>query len=254
MRCRTAFLPTFTIAFSIVLAAQGGQEFAYVVRNGEQATLSVFGPRPVDLAASKLADEFGVAVNVEDPLYIYRGDVQDTGVTRLGKRLLAPKASLLEMSVDLRPDGSPRDVRQVLQDLVDTANAQLPFLYRIDRDGDAFTLVATRTHDEQGRLISLTPVLDRRITIPFGSRHPFEHIELFDRILTAVSGVRVTTSNRVEGNLDTPGLEFGAQDEPARNVLRRLLQMLPGRSYYSMTCQPVGPWCFINVAAIRDKR
>src|SRR4029077_17544588 len=59
MRRGTAALSALVIAFSVVLTAQG-QEFARVLRNGEQATLSVFGPRPVDLAAKKLVDEFRV--------------------------------------------------------------------------------------------------------------------------------------------------------------------------------------------------
>jgi hypothetical protein len=34
----------------------------------EQSTLSALGGRPVDLAAEHLVDEFGVAINVEDPV------------------------------------------------------------------------------------------------------------------------------------------------------------------------------------------
>src|SRR5436190_21321220 len=105
MKCRTAFLPPLVIALSVVLASQG-QEFARVLRNGEQATLSVFGPRPVDVAAKKLVDEFGVVINVEDPLYFYGDDVQFSHVAASGKRVTIPRAALLEMRVDLRPDGS----------------------------------------------------------------------------------------------------------------------------------------------------
>jgi hypothetical protein len=108
---------------------------------------------------------------------LYRDDVQDVTPSRVassGKRLLIPKAELLEMRFDLRPDDSLKDVRQLVQDLVDTANAQLPFLYCIDHDGDVFTLVASRTRDEQGHSVGLTPILDRRVTIPLGTRKIFE--------------------------------------------------------------------------------
>ena len=98
-----------------------------MLRNGEQATLSVFGPRPVDLAAKTLVDEFRVTINVEDPLYFHSDDVQFSHIAASGKRVMIPRASLLEVRFDLRPDGSLRDVRQVLADLVETANAQLPF-------------------------------------------------------------------------------------------------------------------------------
>jgi hypothetical protein len=152
MRYRTALLPSLLIGLSGVSAAQG-QEFARILRNGQEATLSAFGPLPIDLAAKKLADEFGLAISVEDPVYLYRRDVQDVtppDVASTAKRMLIPKATLLEIRFGLRPDGSLQDVQQVVAGLVAAANAQLPFVYRIDRDGDTFMLVATRMRDEQG--------------------------------------------------------------------------------------------------------
>jgi hypothetical protein len=275
MRRRTAFISAPVIAFSVLLAAQG-QEFARVLRNGEQATLSVFGPRPVDLAAKKLVDEFGVAINVEDPVYIYRDDVQDIGVARSGKRILIPKASLLEMRFDLRPDGSLRDVRELVQDLVNTANTQLPFAYRIDRDGDTFTLVATRTRDEQGRSVELTPILDRHVTIPFGARRFFEHVNLLTRALEEQTGVHVACCSGIAPSQPEPLIEFRADDEPARSAFLRLVRSQPPRQscvpiepgrtachlvpsdpggyYWLMRCQPGEPTCFINLAPIPDKR
>src|SRR5262245_66650719 len=109
MRRRTAFLSALAIACSVVLKAQG-QEFARVLRNGTEATLSVFGPRPVDLAAKKLVDEFRVVINVEDPMYFYADDVQFSHVAASGKRVMIPRASLLEVRFNVRADGSLRDV------------------------------------------------------------------------------------------------------------------------------------------------
>src|SRR5262249_20198513 len=139
------------------------------LRNGEEATLSVFGSRAVDLAAKKLVADFGVAINVEDPVYVYRGDIQDVTSSRgagAGKRTLIPKAALLEVRFDLRPDGSRRDVRQFLEDLVETATAQLPFPYRIERDGDIFTWAPTQTRDDQGRSNDLPPYLTATSAFP----------------------------------------------------------------------------------------
>ena len=244
-----------------------------MLRNGEQATLSVFGPRPVDLAAKKLVDEFRVAINVEDPLYFYRDDVQFSHVAAWGKRVMVPRASLLEMRFDLRPDGSLRDVRQLLQDLVDTANAQLPFRYRMDRDGDAFTLVATRTRDEQGRSVDLTPILDRRISIPLGTRRFFEHVNLLTHALEEQTGVHVGCCTGVADNQPGPPFAFRADDEPARTAFLRLVRSRPARNHlvrsegayhlvasepggyhWLMKCQPGESWCFINLNPIPDRR
>ena len=45
-----------------------------ILRSGDEATLSAFGPRPIDLATKKLVDEFGVVVNVDDSHYFYRDE------------------------------------------------------------------------------------------------------------------------------------------------------------------------------------
>lgn len=275
MRYRTALLPSLVIVLSSLSAAQG-QEFARVLRNGQEATLSVFGPRPVDLAAKKLVDEFGVAINVEDPVYLYRDDVDDITPPRiasLGRRLLIPKAALLEIRFDLGPDGFLRDVRKLLQDLVETANAQLPFLYRLDSDGDVFTLVATHTRDEQGRSVELIPILDRHVTIPLGTRKIFEHVNVLTQELEQQTGVHVGCCQGVVGGVawGSTVVSFEARDEPARSAFLRLLRSDPAAnrlargapdgayawlmgSHWLLRCQPGQSWCFINVAPITDKR
>lgn len=280
MRSTTALVSALVGAFSALLAAQG-QEFARVLKNGEEATLSVFGPRPVDLAAKKLVTEFGVAINVEDLVYLYRDDVQDVTPARVassGKRTLIPKAALLEMRFDLRPDGSLKDVRQLVQGLVDIANAQLPFLYRVNHDGDVFTLVASRTRDEQGRSVEMTSILDRRVTIPLGTRKIFEHVDLLTQALQQQTGVRISCCTSAVGGIPwgSTVVSFEARDEPARRALLRLLRSEPGRDrlvpvehtgasrlvkaapgrehwHWLMRCQPGDAWCFINVAPVPEK-
>jgi hypothetical protein len=269
MRRGTAALSALVIAFSVVLTAQG-QEFARVLRNGEQATLSVFGPRPVDLAAKKLVDEFRVVINVEDPLYFYSDDVQFSHVAASGKQVTIPRASLLEVRFNVRPDGSLQDIRQVLADLVETANVQLPFAYRIDRDGETLTLVATRTRDEQGRSVDLTPILDRRISIPLGTRRFFEHVNLLTHALEKQTGVHVGCCTGTADNQPGPLIAFRADDEPARSAFLRLVRSRPARSHlvrsesggyhlvtdepggyhWLMRCQPGDSSCFINLAPI----
>jgi hypothetical protein len=250
-----------------------GQESARVLRNGTEATLSVFGASPVDLAAKKLVDEFRVAINVEDPLYFYSDDVQFSHVAASGKRVMIPRDSLLEVRFNMRPDGSLRDVRQVLADLVETANAQLPFAYRIDRDGDTFTLVATPTRDEQGHFVDLTPILDRRISIPLGTRRFLEHVTLLTHALEEQTGVHVGCCTGTADNQQGPPFEFRADDEPARSAFLRLVRSRPVRNHlvrsggayhlvpsepggyhWLMRCEPGESSCFINLRPIPDRR
>jgi hypothetical protein len=236
---------------------------------------------PVDLAAKKLVDEFGVAINVEDPWYMYRDDIQDVTPPRVassGRRTLIPKGALLEMHFALRPDGSLQDVRQLLRDLVEIANAQLPFLYRLDNDDDVFTLVASRSRDEQGRSVASTPILDRRVTIPLGTRKIFEHVNLLTQALERQTGVRISCCQAAVGGIPwgSTVISFEARDEPARTAFLRLVRSEPGRDrlvrnqeggafhlvrsepgrehwHWLMRCQPGESWCSINVAPVPDK-
>ena len=265
------------LAFQVSVGAQA-QEFARVLRNGEQATLSASGPRCVDLAARTLVDEFGIAINVEDPFYLYREDVQDVGAAHSGKRLPVPKSCLLEMRFDVRADGSLRDVQQVVRDLTETANRLLPFAFRIDTDDDVFSLIATRTRDEQGRVVALTPILDRRVTIPPGTRRIFEHVNLLTAALQKQTGVRISCCQAAVGGIPwgSTVIAFEANNELARSVLLRLLRAEPGRDrlvpneqggtfylaksdparehwHWTMRCRPRDAWCFINVSAIPEK-
>ena len=274
---RTAFLLPLMVTFSVVVIAQG-EEFARVLRNGSQATLSVFGVRPVDLAAKKLVDEFGAAINVEDPAYLHQDDVREIGVVHPELRFLVPKASLLEMHLNLRPDGSLLDIGQVMRDLVDTANTQLPFSYRILNDGNVFTLAPARTRDEQGRSADLTSILDRHVTVPLGTRRIFEHVNLLMLAVQQQTRVRVGCCQVFVSGIPwgSTVVSFEARDEAARSALLRLLRLQPARARlvrdeqsrayhrvesdpqrehwrWTMRCEPWYAWCTINVTAIPEK-
>jgi len=253
---------------SLLIAMQGlpsaeEAEFARVVRNGDTATLRVFGARPVDLAARKLVDEFALPVNVEDPFYMNLLDLEEVKPPRAagsGSRLLAPKPSALEIRLDLNADGSLRDARKVVQDLVDTANTRLPFQYRVDADGGVFMLVATRTRDDRGRSVELNPILDRQVSVPLGTRSILEHVQLLTQALGEQTGFHFDCCDSVAGASawGNTVISFEARDEMARSALLRLIRNAPpsphqhsresGRYSWSMRCQPRESSCAINVA------
>lgn len=271
----TTLLPLI-IAASVVLSGQG-QESAHVLRSGSEATLSVFGVRPVDLAAKTLADEFGVAINVEDPAYLHEDDVREIGVVHSELRFLVPKASLLEVRFNLSTNGALLDTGRVVRDLVDMANAQLPFSYRIVNDGKAFTLVPARTRDEQGRPIDLTSILDRHVTVPLGSRRILEHANLLMEALQQQTRVRIACCESFVRGIPWGNtvVSFEARDEVARSALLRLLRLQPARPRlvrdeqgryhlvesdpqreqwrWTLRCEPWYAWCTINATAVPEK-
>ena len=82
--------------FAIAQSPEAGR----IERVGNQATLTVNGPRPVDSAAITITEEFGINVSVEDPPYLFRDDVNDvTGqiarTANPSRRALVPRGGQL---------------------------------------------------------------------------------------------------------------------------------------------------------------
>ena len=235
-------------------------EAGRIERAGDQAVLIVDAPRPVDSAAITLAQEFGIAVSVEDPPYLFRDDVKDVTaeVSRTPnppRRALIPKGGPLEVRFFLNSDGSPQDLPGLLRDIIATANARLPFAYRVDRDGNRFTLVPTRTRDVLGQVVEVTPLMDRRVTIAAGTRSIAATAALMADALSAQTGLRVSCCQGAVAGVPWGMAEiaFEANNEPARSVLRRLIEAAsPGqsqRAYWLQRCDPLpSDWCFINLA------
>lgn len=233
-------------------------EAGRIERSGDQAILVVDSPRPMDSAAITLAREFGIAVSVEDPPYIYLEDVQDvTAAARRNnppRRLLVPKGGRLEISFSLGENGAPRDLKVLLQDLAGKANALLPFAYTVLRDGDRFVVVPTRTRDGNGQLITIERLLDLRVTIPAGTRSIAASAQLMAKALEARTGSRVSCCQAAVAGLPWGMAEvaFEAKNEPARRVLARLIEAdSPGQSdriFWLQRCDPLpSGWCSINL-------
>ena len=240
-----------------VLFAQG--EFARIEWSGNRGMLIADGGRPVAAAASELALRFGMAISVEDPEYIHEADIVDVteqvARSAVNHRILVPRSVRLEVPFEAMADGSPANRVVLVDDLTDAANAALPFGYRLETTAMPFALVPTKTRNADGEIVEMTPLLDRLVSIPRGRRKVHESANLMAQALAAQTGLTVSCCDGPFGGLPW-GLqeaEFGADNEPARNVLRRLLKLTPGRHIWLMNCEPTpGQFCFINLRGVNS--
>lgn len=93
-----------------LVAAAQSPEPGRIERTGTEARLVVDQSyRPVDSAAMALAEQFGILVNVEDPL----------------PSVLVTPGQSLQVSFLTGPDGQPQDVRALLENLRRAANTRL---------------------------------------------------------------------------------------------------------------------------------
>jgi hypothetical protein len=210
---------------TLFLAAQTS-DVASIERDGDVSTLSVNTFRPLDAVATILESQFGIAVGAEDPFFQYKADMMDISVEipKLRAGTFIPARWKFEVRFQVNPDGSPRDIRDLLKSIVTSANTRSQFGYRLDENGDAFSFVATRTHDAQGRSIAVTPLLDRLVTIPSGVRRINESASLVAKELSKQTGLQVSCCQSVIAGVPW-GMEevaFAANAEPARLILMRL--------------------------------
>jgi hypothetical protein len=253
------------IALLSLCAFAQSPEAGHVKRVDGSAILTIDSGRPLDSAAITLAQEFGIAVSVEDPPYFFQDDVKDVTreVSRAANpshRVLVPKGGTLEVEFALAANGTPQNVQGLLQNLVDQANQKFPFLYRVDNLSGSFTLVPTHTRDANGRSIEITPLMDRRIDIPLATRTIAETAAVMSAELSAQTGLHVSCCQSFVAGIPwgMKSVLFEARNEPARDVLRRLIAaddaVRSSGYHWLQRCDPApSGWCFINLAYVQSR-
>jgi hypothetical protein len=244
------------------------QEYASVSRSGQEVTLTADSWDPVLAIGRTLADRLGIRLSVEAPKWAFSNDSEDVAVAHPAFSALHPNAHYRVMKrhvVQVRflvsKSGLPNDVPGLLRKIADAANREMPYAYRLDSSGDDYALVPTRTRNSNGVLEEAPPLLDRPVTIPAGTRSIAEDADLMAEQLGQLSGLHVSCCQ----SMATPipwGLAkvaFGADDKPARDVLKSLMLLerqanseAPDRhsdyDHWSVSCDGTGvPWCFIEV-------
>jgi hypothetical protein len=239
------------VCLPLLILAQNPELGRITVRGGE-ATLSVDYPRPMDSAVQTLVHKYGLPLSCEDPPYVYAAEME----TIADVRFPVPKRHRFEAHFPAKP----ADIRSALQAVVDAANAQLPYAFRIQKFGDGWAVIPGKAPNRSGRVIDIVPLLDRKVSFPFATRSIHEHARLMADALSARTGYRVSCCQGIVGGIPW-GMQqapFGANGETARIVLRELMDLAGGNSFYLQRCDPVGPgrpsWCFIDVIGVSGTR
>jgi len=235
-------------------------ECGIVTKNGEQASIVVDEIRAVDALANTLAQRFGVVVSAEEPEYHFAGDFESVrtadpewSAQNPKVHYVVPKRRRIEINFPISSSGTPTDVPELLRQVIQKSNQQTPFKYRLDIDDGFFTLVPTATRDAKGELTRAVPLLDRRVSIPFGKRTIAEHGKLLADALSAQSGLKVACCQNLIAGIPwgASEVEFGAKDESARKILEQLILLnqksgtLTFRNYWLVRCD--ARHCFVDV-------
>jgi hypothetical protein len=113
--------------------------------------------------------------------------------------------------------------------------------------------VPVQGRDEKCRQISLTALLDRRISITKADRATGKNLRLFEEAVGIEAGEPVNLNTQAWMNRAIPGrFVLGAQNEPARAVLLRIIQMTHYRFYWLVRNQPFHQGWVINLQPLTE--
>ena len=221
--------------------------FGRIIRGNGEATLTVFDGRPLERAAQTLAHEFGVRISVEDPLYLWDGDLVDLPRSTTGQRTTAPKPLLLEASFALDSSGQPANMRSLLDSLIERVSLDRPFAYRVDAGPGGYTLVPTRMRNERGELVPYISPLDTVVTLPHTVRVVALHANAIREVVETRTGYHIACCTLRVSNVDLQtSVDFTVDRESARHALQRLMLLRPQPAVQHMRCQALTRTCFVE--------
>jgi hypothetical protein len=261
----------FLLAGLLVTALIGGAQNPNCVavdENGDEVTLRANSWDPVAAIGRTLANRYGINVSVEAPKWAFPGDTEDVAVADLvfseqhgNIHYDIMKRHGIQIRFSTSDSGHPNDVPRLLREVADAANREMPYGYRLDVSGDDYALVPTRTRNSTGDLEDVVPLLDRKVTIPLGTRSIAEHARLMAEDLSRQTGLHVGCCQALVAGVPWGMAEvtFEADNKPAREVLKSLLHIEeqansqasnrhPIYDHWVVGCDGTGaPWCFVEV-------
>jgi hypothetical protein len=148
--------------------------------------------------ANTLADRFGISVSVENPHWVFPADSEDVALADpafSAEHRDVHHSVMKNHRVKNTTFGCPNlttiDIAGLRQ-VADAANKEMPYGYRLVQLGDHFVLVPTTTRNAAGRVEQVTPLMNRHVTIPQGTRTVAEPAKLVADELSRQTGLNVS--------------------------------------------------------------
>jgi hypothetical protein len=208
---------------------------ASVTTRGNEVTLAANFWDPVLAIGQTLSDRYGMNLSVESPEWSFPKDAEDVALADPQYSAQHPNVHYMVMkphtlqvhfnAIDRRIN--PNDVLSLLRQLADVANEEMPYAYRVDVNDDGYVLAPTKTRNSTGALEDVQPLLDRHVTIPPATRPIYEHAKFLADQLSTQTGLHISCCQTMVAGVPWGGAKvfYGADDKPAREVLRALIRM-----------------------------
>jgi hypothetical protein len=221
---------------------------------------------PVLAVGATLADHYGIGVSVESPQWAFPADAEDVTIAdpqfsarHRNVHYLMMKPHVLQVRFPVAVYTPPTE--GLLRQIVEAANKEMPYAYRLDGHDHEYVIVPTKTRNSAGQLEDVKPLLDRHVSIPAGLRTIAQHASLIADQLSEQTGLHISCCQTIVAGIPwgQAKVRFQANDEPARDVLRKLIGLEqqqnskasnqhPAYDHWVVSCDGTGaPRCFIEV-------
>ena len=211
-------------ALAVSLALSG---FAQTITINEQ-------PRPIAHGAEELEHKYGVLINYEDPPYVSPQDIVDVtdSVARhpINHRIVGPKSGSLTLSTDLVPYGkrvTTDEAKGLVEKLLEAYKAGgNPGTFTSSQAGDVFTISPAQYRDRSGAVRDIQPILNTPISIEPQTVTILKALEILCTKINDAVGYKEIWLGMMPTYLDQDTMQLSASNQPARNVLERIVTVI----------------------------
>ena len=214
------------------------------------ASVVVSDPRPVAAAIEEIEKLSGRPITYEDPPFLNKDYMTPMVESVTGDPgLLVPSGGSLRFT--LPADASAEQKVAAAQSMVGNYNASHgAATFSVSQDGLTH-VVPRQTMDASGRLMPVTPVLDTRITMAAKTRSAMELLGEICQAVSLISGQPVGIGTVPTNALFQQKIEIGANNEPARQVLEKLIVANRLSLSWRLLYDPGLKTYYLNIPVIR---
>ena len=224
----------------VALTAASAGLSTNVCAQTETVSLIVNEPRPLSAAALSLIQRYPIMITYEDPPYEFAGDVRVRRTPRHSD--LVPIGGVLEASYQVsQSTGELVSVVDTIQRIVEAKNLNpVGGRFKVYPSGNVLHIVPAEVRDSTGNWVKQQSVLSTPITFATEELDSYQLIEAILKDVTATSGqdIRGPAWQGLENPFVGYKGKVEARDEPAREVLMRVLHSISPRYTYWVSYDP----------------
>jgi hypothetical protein len=198
--------------------------------------------RPLAQAVTALSEEFGWAIDFEDPPYYSKYDLVDD--TDAKWRAAHPTANgvaaiagdTFQTQFPENSDSPAATAEHTLDGVISDYNASTnPGKFTVRKEGDRrFAVIGTHVKDDSGRDQAVTSILDTPVTVPAETRNARATVDAILNALTLKSQVKVGLFMVPQNAMAQAQVTVGGQDVPARELLLQTLSAAKLNLYWRL--------------------